>query len=106
MAEPELLVDHRERLVRHCALVLDNANVGKGEELDHPVVGPPHRAQLIGRPAALRGRDDLVLTDHLVRPVVRGEIGRQHLHGRRVLAVIVVVDIVTHARRPSRSCVK
>src|SRR3546814_10634764 len=33
MAEPELLVDQRQRLVRDRALVFDDADVGKGEEI-------------------------------------------------------------------------
>ena len=116
MAEPQLLVDQRERLVRNDALVFDDANVGKGEQLDHAIVGAPDGAQFIGCPASLRGRDDLVLADQArvaADPVDSGvdgtvdQIGLGVLDGVQVIArsqahISLVQGVARHIAGPAQ----
>src|SRR5205814_8299886 len=74
MAEPQLLVDQAQRLVDRAPLFRSDLDVGKSEKLQHLVLGPPHAAQLILRPAAGRRGDDLALGGALASPAARLEI--------------------------------
>ncbi len=79
MAEPELLVDQRQRLADRGALVVRDADIGQDEELEHHVLVAPDRADLIFGPAAAMARDDLVLRDMLEGPFMRLEISGEHV---------------------------
>src|SRR5688500_6791340 len=92
MAEPQLLVDQAQRLV-DCKLLLGrDLDVGESQELQHLVLWPPYAAQLVLRPAAGRGRDDLALGGALARPAARLEILLEHLD--RGAVVPLLLDVV------------
>src|SRR4051812_24835863 len=99
MADPELLVDEADRLIDGRALVRGNADVGQRQELQHAIVLAPHAAQLILRPAAGYGGDDLVVAHPVVRPAMRFEIGFERVDRRLVLAL--VLKLVGDHRRTS-----
>src|SRR5689334_8745041 len=88
MAEPELLVDEAQRLINGAALLGSDLDVGKGEELEDLVLGTPHAAKLVLRPAP-RGRgDDLALAGPLGGPPARLEILLEDLDGSAVVALV------------------
>src|SRR6185503_19072650 len=89
MAEPQLLVDQAQRLEDRGALFGPDLDVGESEELQHLVLGPPHAAQLILRPAAGRRGDDLAFGGALARPATRLEIGFEHFDGSAVVALVL-----------------
>src|SRR5947209_2280702 len=103
MAEPELLVDEADRLIDLGALVGGDADVGQSEELEDLVLLPPHRAQLILRPAALEIGDDLVVAAALIAPIVGAEIMFEHVDGSARLPLqLILVDV--HLASPARIC--
>src|SRR5947207_9030554 len=89
MAQPQLLIDQAQRLEDRGALLGADLDVGKGEKLQHLVLGPPHAAQLILRPAAGRRGDDLALGGALASPAARLEILLEDLDRRPVVALFL-----------------
>src|SRR6266567_9500805 len=87
MTEPELLVDQAQRLKDRGALLGRDLDVGESEELQHLVLGPPHAAQLVLRPAAGRRSDDLAVAGAFARPAARLEILFENLDRSAVVAL-------------------
>ena len=101
MAEPQLLVDQAQRLVDRGALLGRDLDVGEGEELQHLVLGPPHAAQLILRPAAGRRGDDLALGGALARPAAGVEILLENLDRSAVVALFRLLSGSLRASPPA-----
>src|SRR5256885_6400755 len=91
MPEPQLLVDQAQRLIDRGAFLHRNLDVGKSEELQHLVLGPPYAAQLVLRPAAGRRSDDLALGSALASPSARLEILLEDLDRGAVVALLLYV---------------
>src|SRR5205814_5145334 len=78
-----------QRLMDGGSLLRRNLDVGKSEELQHLVLGPPNAAQLILRPAAGCRGDDLAFAGAFARPAPGLEIGFENLDRRSVVALFL-----------------
>jgi hypothetical protein len=89
MAEPQLLVDQAQRLVDRGPFLDRYLDVGESEELQDLVLGPPNAAQLVLRPAAGRGRDDLAFGRAFASPPARLEILLEDFDRSAVVALLL-----------------
>src|SRR5205085_6151932 len=89
MAEPQLLVDQAQRFENGRFLFRPDLDVRKGQELQHLVLGPPHAAKLILRPAPGCGRDNLAIAGTVARPAAGLEILFKDLDRRAVVTLFL-----------------
>src|SRR4051794_17099343 len=88
MAEPQLLVHQAQGFINRGALLGRHLDVGESEELKHLILGAPHTAELILRPAASRRCNDLAVAGALARPPARLEILLEDLDRRAIVALL------------------
>ena len=102
MAEPELLVDEPEAFVDRLPLLGRRLDVRESQELQDLVLGPPDAAELVLRPAAGCGGDDLPFARAFARPAASLEILLENLDRSAVVPLFLDFFVAQDSRLRSR----
>ena len=104
MAEPQLFVDQRKQFIGRSELVFGDTNIGQTQQLQHIVIAPPDRAQLVFCPASLNLSRKLLSRERLERPAARFEQRGKHIDRRCIFMERVELLAASHWGEPHVMC--